>query len=351
MCIRVNGNGNSGAGVFLDNTEGSSRSWYLAANGTSPSFGPSKGFFIRDQTAGQTRLAIDTSGNVGIGTTTPNRGKLEIVGTAPGVPFNVGGIFDRQGARTITNSDRTEDISLWCAGKVVGDTFFATQNYSTSDARIKNIQGRSDGAVDLATLSRIEITDYTLKDVLAKGGAPYKKVIAQQVEKVYPQAVTKSTDVVPDIYQKATVQDGWVTLATDLKVGERVRLIGEKEEAIHAVLEVREGAFRTAFQPATDAVFVYGREVPDFRTVDYEAIAMLNVSATQELARKLAAQSAESTQLRAALTKLRAEKHALAQEVAALTARDQTREARLTRLETALDTKPARTVSASLDRK
>jgi hypothetical protein len=32
---------------------------------------------------------------------------------------------------------------------------------------------------------------------------------------------------------------------------------------------------------------VYGREVADFRSVDYDAISMLNVSATQELHRKL----------------------------------------------------------------
>ena len=40
-------------------------------------------------------------------------------------------------------------------------------------------------------------------------------------------------------------------------------------------------------------VFVYGREVKDFRNVDYEAIAMLNVSATQELNRRLEKQTAD----------------------------------------------------------
>ena len=34
-------------------------------------------------------------------------------------------------------------------------------------------------------------------------------------------------------------------------------------------------------------MFVYGREVDDFRTVDYEAVSMLNVSATQELYKKI----------------------------------------------------------------
>lgn len=42
----------------------------------------------------------------------------------------------------------------------------------------------------------------------------------EQVEKVFLQAVTRMTDIVPDIYQKATMKDGWVTLATNLKKGE-----------------------------------------------------------------------------------------------------------------------------------
>jgi FKBP-type peptidyl-prolyl cis-trans isomerase 2 len=91
---------------------------------------------------------------------------------------------------------------------------------------------------------------------------------------------------VPDIYKKATVKDGWIELATDLKVGDRVKLISQKEEAVHEVLEVSEGAFRPDGNVDADSVFVYGREVNDFRTVDYDAIAMLNVSATQEIKRE-----------------------------------------------------------------
>ena len=37
---------------------------------------------------------------------------------------------------------------------------------------------------------------------------------------------------------KAKVKDGWVMLATSLKKGERVRLIGNNREGIHEVLEV-----------------------------------------------------------------------------------------------------------------
>jgi len=58
-------------GIGLVNTDVSSRTWSIFSNSNSTTFGPSKGFGIRDITAGATRLVIDTNGNVGIGTTAP----------------------------------------------------------------------------------------------------------------------------------------------------------------------------------------------------------------------------------------------------------------------------------------
>ena len=165
----------------------------------------------------------------------------------------------------------------------------ATMFYALSDARIKKVGGRSDGVADLTTLLDIEVTDYTYKDELQKGTGKHKKVIAQQVEKIYPQAVSQSTGPVPDIYERANVINGRVFLPTDLKVGEKVRLTSEKGDTVHEVLEVRASSFRVELPESITSVFVYGREVNDFRSVDYEALAMLNVSATQELARQVEA--------------------------------------------------------------
>jgi len=123
--------------------------------------------------------------------------------------------------------------------------------------------------------------------------------------------VVQTTGVVPDLFKKAAVKDGWVELATDLKKGDRVKLIGKKAEAIREVLEIRNGAFRPDGQLDDEQVFVYGREVKDFRTVDYDAISMLNVSATQELARKLETVQAENAALRRELVEQ--EKRAAAQ--------------------------------------
>ena len=60
----------------------------------------------------------------------------------------------------------------------------------------RDIEGGSDAGRDLATLMGIAVTDFRYKDVIAHGNGPQKKVIAQQVEKIFPQAVSKHTDAV-----------------------------------------------------------------------------------------------------------------------------------------------------------
>ncbi|HEX3142461.1 MAG TPA: hypothetical protein VHQ64_00690 [Pyrinomonadaceae bacterium] len=87
------------------------------------------------------------------------------------------------------------------------------------------------------------MTDYSYIDTPAMGPGRQKKIIGQQVEKVFPQAVRKGIDIVPDIYQRTTMKDGSITLKTDLKKGERVRLIGERLQGVFEVLEVAEASF------------------------------------------------------------------------------------------------------------
>jgi endosialidase-like protein len=261
----------------------------IASNGT-----------INFMTGSISRFKVANNGFIGIGTATPGV-PLDIVGNAFVTTSGSGAYF------TTGNTALTLGTSLgWftslrtTSGIIAGDGVL-----STSDARAKNILGRSDSAADLSKLLGIEVTDFTFKDVVEKGNRQQKKVIAQQVEKFYPLAVRNTTDVVPDIYRKAPVNGGWIELATDLKVGDRVRLITENgHRDVHEVLEVKDGKFRTDFTDDVSQVFVYGREVKDFRVVDYEAISMLNVSATQELHRIIMQQDGEIQALSARLAAL-----------------------------------------------
>jgi c-di-AMP phosphodiesterase-like protein len=58
-------------------------------------------------------------------------------------------------------------------------------------------------------------------------------------------------------------------------------------------------------------VFVYGHEVNDLRALDYDAISMLNVSATQELAKRSVAQAEHIAALEAQVKELQGQSHEL----------------------------------------
>ena len=91
------------------------------------------------------------------------------------------------------------------------------------------------------------------------------------------------------------------------------------------VTEVQKDGFRV-IDKLDGNLFIYGPKVADLRTVDYEAIAMLNVSATQELHRTIQKQTEE-------LNQLREEKVAVQQQLTASTDANKLQDARLAAIE------------------
>jgi hypothetical protein len=186
-------------------------------------------------------------------------------------------------ASTNTSSG-TNGYSLHASNRIA-----ATEFNAYSDSRIKNIKGISDSKNDLQTLMNLEITDYKFVDSIEKGNGMNKKVIAQQVETVYPQAVSKLTDIIPDIYTLATIENGRINVSNNLKAGEKVKLIFSDRNEMAEVVSADATGFTVTLKDS-GRVFVYGREVNDFRAVDYEALSTLNISATQELVKIMARQ-------------------------------------------------------------
>ena len=278
--------------ISIESTESDGTRWTLQSSRAGGRFE------LIDRNQGKNRFTILKDGNVGIGTITPTKAILQVDGSVDTYAANGYWFMNHDGVAKDHNG-QTRPYTIWAHDRIACKEFNAV-----SDERIKNISGRSDSATDLSTLLGIEVTDYTYRDVITKGNGAYKKLIGQQIQKVFPQAVSRVTEAVPDIYQRACISDGWVELATDLKKGERVKLITEQGEDVHEVLDVTDDKFRVAFQHEDDKVFVFGREVDDFLTVDYDAISMLNVSATQQLKKdmdqELKALRVENAELRAA---------------------------------------------------
>ncbi|MCA2709490.1 MAG: tail fiber domain-containing protein [Microcystis sp. M025S2] len=223
---------------------------------------------------------MPNAGNVGIGTNNPTKAKVQIEGDQAykqleGYAY----LVKKKGVHITGYGEDQAAYSLYASDRII-----ASEINAFSDERIKEIYNRSDSQEDLKTLLQIEVTDYSYRDKIAKGNGQHKKVIGQQIAKVFPQAVSTNTDVVCDIFQFATLSDGWVTLTNHgLKTGERVKLIwGEDKSQIFTIEAVTPDTFQIDLDYCGD-ILVYGREVNDFHVVDYDALSMLHISATQEL--------------------------------------------------------------------
>lgn len=232
---------------------------------------------------------LSVNGSLGIGTTSTTQAKLVVSGYNL---YSVGnfGQFKSDGTGSTNSTGTPYAYSIYASNRIAASEFNAF-----SDARIKNIQRISNSKNDLQTLMAIEITDYKLKDSIGKGNREFKKVIAQQVEKVYPLAVSQMTDVIPDIYQAADMKNGTVQLPNTLQAGDKVKLIFASGEEMATVTAATATSF-SVDKKQTGQVFVYGREVSDFRSVDYEAIGMLHVSATQQLVKEMEQQKVQINQ-------------------------------------------------------
>ena len=268
---------------------------------------------------GTTILADDAQGGrVGIGTANPDF-PLDVQGSVNTAGINYG--YLNGSGQSGYSGNNGGPVSIRATGRVLASEFNAT-----SDRRLKTVIGRSDNAADLRLLNKIRITDYTMRDRVQYGARQFKKVIAQEVEEVFPQAVNQHAGFLPDVYANAVkaelLADSLLVLtlptapAPAATAGQRVKLIGPAGE-LTATVKAAHGPMltvRDARQLAGQPVFVFGLEHADVRSVDYEALAMLNVSATQELARQLAelqkqnaALQADAANSRADLQKFKAE--------------------------------------------
>jgi hypothetical protein len=263
------------------------------------------GMYVRDA-SGSSKFFVNTAnGRIGVGTTNP-QAALHVSGVDQFININ-GGTGHSPVNGSLFGVSGNITTRLHVEGDVTAHQLFAGNSYTYSDSRFKKIIGLSNSGNDLETLSKIRVTNYEYIDKTNKSNGIQKKVIAQELEEVLPNSVSKKRSVIPSIFESAkeiSFSNGVLTVTTskvhELSKDDEVDVITPKATLTASkVLEiVNAHTFKIKADEKPEGAFVYGKWVNDARAVDYEAIAMLNVSATQELHKQIKALQEENSKLR-----------------------------------------------------
>lgn len=260
-------------------------------------------------------LPHNGTGNVGINTTSPIA-PLEVDGTSgtgPYGPYALLQAYDSGGPQYVINpvDGSLQLVSIYAEGYIVAGRAIV----AASDARIKNIISQSNNEEDLATINKIMITNYTMKDKVKNGNKPFKKVIAQEVEKVYPQVVNKTSNYIPNVYQSPSkiekLTDGYLltfntphNISKEAKKLQVIQIEGNMRYDIVSLPSPTQ-VIINAKDIKENKIFVYGELVNDFRTVDYDGLTTLNISATQQLSKTIKGQQEEIETLKSEVEDLK----------------------------------------------
>jgi hypothetical protein len=230
---------------------------------------------------------------------------LSVYGVANRVTSNYGYLGNNSIAPTgfFTGSPNIP-YSIYSYSRVIGEEFDAF-----SDARHKKLRSYSNGKTDLSLLNQLKVSNYTFIDTVGKGTKMQMGFIAQQVEAVVPEAVNRIQDYIPSVYDmaKSMVYDAnahTLRITThkphDFQAKDEIKLITiDKEHKVKVESIIDANTFVISnWEKSVDKLFVFGKRVDDFRTVDYDRLFTLGISSIQELSRRVEALEKENTVLK-----------------------------------------------------
>lgn len=181
-------------------------------------------------------------------------------------------------------------LSLYAVGGICSSQGF----FLPSDERIKkNIKPNDSGALEI--IKSISIHSYDYIDFLNGGTSSTYNIIAQNIEKVYPEAVSTCKDYVPSHFKVAVSiieQNENVCVKTSVKhefvMSDKLKFILETGKEIYCTVIdcISDTEFIVKkWDDFNDKqkVFIYGKEIDDFMRVDKPKLGLLALAGVKEL--------------------------------------------------------------------
>jgi len=176
---------------------------------------------------------------------------------------------------------------------LIGTVGFNSGFYIYSDKRIKKDIKTINNSLEI--IDKINPVSYKYIDFITKGNIKNYGVIAQEIEEIIPEVVNRHKDFIPNIYKNVDYYDNDLLRlyikydeAFDLSINDKIKIYDDKnKEHIKLIKEINFD-YITIDSPVEDyedeiSIFIHGKEIEDVKNVNYEALFMINVKATQEL--------------------------------------------------------------------
>ena len=180
----------------------------------------------------------------------------------------------------------TGTVAFSCANVAL----FKGSIYVSSDNRIKNnIKNINSNSID--KILKLKPVSFNYIDIICnnKNNIGF---IAQDVKEILPDAISYINDFIPNIYKVFDVKEDIITtnedLTTLLKNEDIIQIINEKNNKEEfKIIEITSTYIKINKKYEYNKCFIYGKQINDYHTINYNYIYTLHISATQELYSKI----------------------------------------------------------------
>ena len=265
-----------------------------------------------DPASGTGGFVVFETGNVGIGTTTDEGGRLMVYGSGNAekrglyrmfrvIGNNTGGTGSQSGVNDVGSDKGSSttiggDVGIYANHRIYADRGFFSQQgtLEASDIRIKkNIEDLQEGEC-IEKLKKLRPLKYGYKDVVGRGTAKVYGFIAQEVINVLPESIEYQTTYIPDIYKGCDVSGDILKIddydVNDLSINTNLRLIDDydREDFIKVVdIDVSNNSVKIDKSITEDKKFCYGRRIEDFHYIGKDHIWTITTASVIELIKRV----------------------------------------------------------------